>query len=364
VEQGQTAQTLTDLAEEGIEAGSIAELRRSIRHGSGRAGAGTMAGSTFGTVEIEPHEYAAMNFDEFVTRMRAETARQREAVSGYYEGLTTRNARWANGARGLLAALGTLAFLLTGVAAAIRFEPNWLPEFMRGSDKGLLVVVLLVYAAMGSISFYDRAAGRTASYFRHLGIIFAVRDLWTTFQFAILKETLALKASSGAETDSTARERVNALAQAFCSDLNKASSGEFGEWRTDFIAALKALEAASKAGTEDVSQRLRSIAEEAERQASEAKAAAEAARSAAKAVAPAEPGFINVRIVSDFDEEVVVSVDGTVRVASRGSELVLERVPPGPRTIAASATQGGIGKGAARAIDVRPGIQDLEIELK
>jgi hypothetical protein len=50
---------------------------------------------------------------------------------------------------------------------------------LDGFDKGVLLVVLAIYAVMGAISFYERATDKTTAYFRHLGIILVIRDLWT-----------------------------------------------------------------------------------------------------------------------------------------------------------------------------------------
>jgi hypothetical protein len=42
----------------------------------------------------------------------------------YYDDLRKKNAKWANGSRWLLALLGAIAFLLTGLVAALRFAPD------------------------------------------------------------------------------------------------------------------------------------------------------------------------------------------------------------------------------------------------
>src|SRR5947209_17239298 len=85
--------------------------------------------------------------------------------------------------------LGSIAFLLTGLAAALRFAPEaFLQKWdLDGFDKGVLLIVLAIYAVMGAISFYEKGTDKTTAYFRQLGIILAIRDLWTKVQFEFLK---------------------------------------------------------------------------------------------------------------------------------------------------------------------------------
>src|SRR5205823_1356700 len=102
----------------------------------------------------------------------------------YYEGLRQNNTKWANGSRWVLALLGSIAFLLTGLAAALRLAPDTEPlKFFVGADKVVLLVVLALYAVMGAISFYEKGTDKTTAYFRQVGIILGIRDLWTKVQF-------------------------------------------------------------------------------------------------------------------------------------------------------------------------------------
>src|SRR6266550_69121 len=118
--------------------------------------------------------------------------------------------------------LGSIAFLLTGLAAALRFAPEaFLQKWgLNGFDKGVLLAVLAIYAVMGAISFYEKGTDKTTAYFRHLGIILAIRDLWTKVQFEFLKELMALKSAAGAG-EAVTRERIRALAEAFCNIWTK-----------------------------------------------------------------------------------------------------------------------------------------------
>jgi len=95
----------------------------------------------------------------------------------------------------------------------------------------------------------------------------------------------------------------------------------------------------------------------AEKAATDAKAAAKAAEDAAK------PGFVNLTILGDFDEEVVVSVSGNEVARTTGKTIGLERVSPGPTKIAARAKKGTKVLDVSTIIDVKPGLQDCKLTL-
>ena len=161
---------------------------------------------------------------------------------------------------------------------------------------------------MGAVSFYEKSTDRTSSYFRHLAAIFGIRDLWTKLQFEFLKELTALKtAADPAAAEAASREHLRALAEGFCSDLNKLSIGELAEWKTEFLTSLSDLAEASKKGSEDVTKQV----QDSIKAANDAKAAAENAAAQAKAAATAlenaaKPAFITVKLTGDFEDEVVI----------------------------------------------------------
>jgi hypothetical protein len=332
---------------------------------------GRAAGNTFRAIELEPHASAELTFSEFVKSLFEKLRDLKEERFAYYDDLRRKNTRWANGSRWVLALLGSVAFLLTGLAAALRFAPpTGLEQWgLLGADKSVLLVVLGIYAVMGAMSFYDRGTDKTTTSFRQVGIILAIRDLWTKVQFEFLKELTALKAAADAAAgEAAARERIRALAEAFCADLDKAATGELTEWRTEFLASLSELEAAAKKGSEDVTKQIQEVVHAAEKAAADAKAAAEKAATDAKAAAKsaedaAKPGGVNLTVVGDFDDQVVISVDGVEAARSRGKTIALERVPPGQRRISARAKKGENELEAAYMVEVKPGLQDFSIAL-
>ena len=234
--------------------------------------AGSKEGSTFSTITLEPQATAEQNFPDYVKTLLEKLVALKQERFAYYDNLRRSNSKWANGSRWVLAALGAFAFLLTAIAAALRFVPVDDLGRWAGYDRWVLLAVLAIYAVMGAISFYEKGTDKTNAYFRHLGIILAIRDLWTKVQFEILKELMLLKDNAEPKAQATAGEHIRALAEAFCNDLNKVTTGEFGEWRTAFLASLSELEAAAKKGTDDINKQVQESIKAAEKAAADAKA--------------------------------------------------------------------------------------------
>jgi len=330
-----------------------------------------VVGNTFRAIELEPQGTAELEFSKFVEALLEKLRRLKDERFIYYEALRKQNTKWANGSRWVLALLGSIAFLLTGLAAALRFAPEaFLQKWgLDGFDKGVLLAVLAIYAVMGAISFYEKGTDKTTTYFRHLGIILAIRDLWTKVQFEFLKELIVLKDAADRKTaEVVARERIRVLAEAFCNDLNKITTGELTEWRTEFLASLSELEAAAKKGTDDVTKQIQETVRAAETAATGAKAAAEKAaadaRTAAKTAEEAnKPGALNLTLSGDFDDEVLISVDDIEVARSRGKTIALERVVPGLRKVSAHAKKGAKDVETAIMVDIKPGLQRLELVL-
>src|SRR5260221_14608673 len=109
---------------------------------------------------------------------------------------------------------------------------------------------------MGAISFYEKGTDKPTTYFRHLGIILAIQDLFTKVQFEFLKELIVLKDAADRKTaEAVARERITALAEAFCNDVNKITTGELTEWRTEVFPSPSPLQAAGEKGTDHVTKK-------------------------------------------------------------------------------------------------------------
>lgn len=332
--------------------------------------------NTFNAIRLEPQELVALPFDEFVNALIAKLRTFKRQRAAFYEGLRRKNARWANGARAVLAILGAIALLLTALAAAMRLSPETL-GLADGSkaDRPVLVAILVIYAVMGAIGFYEKGSDKTSTYFRQIATILVIRDLWTRFQFELAKELMSLKGAVDPAVTEPSRLRILSLGQAFCVDLDKAATGELGEFRTEFMASLVEMDEAARKGTGEVTKLLDDRLKEAEKAAAEAKtaaekAAAEAKTAAEKAAAAAKaaeeagkPGFVNLSVTGEFDDEVVVLVGGTEVARSRGKLIALGPRPPGPATIALRGKKGAKELETSVTVDVKPGVQEVKLTL-
>jgi hypothetical protein len=313
-----------------------------------------IVGTTFSTIEFEPEETASKNFTEFVDTMLEKLRKVKGERLAYYKSLRNQNSRWANGARHLLALLGSFAFLATAAATAIRFWGG----VLDGWDKIALLIALGLYAIMGTVSFYEKGTTKTSDYFRHLSVILSIRDLWTKLEFAFLQEVMALKkADDKVAAEPATRARIVTLAEAFCNDLNKVSTSELADWRTAFMASLTELSDAAKKGSDDVTKRLQDLVKEAEKSAADAKTAAEDAAKAAK------PGAVNVTISGEFEGDVIVFVDGVEKARSSGKSIAIESIPQGIRKFFAQAQKGTKKLEVSQMVDVKPGLQPLTLAL-
>ena len=330
----------------------------------------TVTPNTFSSIQLDPLKDAALSFDLFVESLMRKLEHLKRERTTFYDGLRKSNTKWANGARGYLAGLGAIAFLLTSVAAAIRLGPtaSYAPRLVDG-DKHIMLVVLVVYAVMGAISFYEKGTDKSATYLRQVAIIVGIRDFWTKFKFQLFKEIIAVKDAADPKAEEpAARERIRALAEAFCTDLDKAASAELTEFRTDLITSLSELDAVSKKGLEDTTKILQDAATGAAKAAADAKTLAEKAaadaRTAARAAEDAaKPGFLNVTVTGDFDGELEIATDSVASVKSLGKTVAIERVPPGPKKISAKAKKGARVMETSIMVDVKPGIQEVRLAL-
>jgi hypothetical protein len=82
------------------------------------------AGNTFKAIDLQPEASAESDFSNFVKQLLKRLEELKQDRFQYYDDLRRRNSSWANSSRQLLALLGAIAFLLTGVVAGLRFAPE------------------------------------------------------------------------------------------------------------------------------------------------------------------------------------------------------------------------------------------------
>jgi hypothetical protein len=316
--------------------------------------------NTFSSIRLDPQELAALTFDKFVRVLLSKLDHVKTERLLFYENLRRTNSLWANGGRAVLAILGAFALFLTALAAAIRLAPKSLPFAVKDgstADQGVLVTILIIYALMGAIGFYEKGSDRTSSYFRQIASILAIRDLWTKFQFDLVKELLPIKVTTDPSTTDPARLRILTIGQALVTDIDKVATGELTEFRTEFLASLAELDAAAKKGSEEITKILDDRLKAAEKEATDARAAIKAAEDARK------PGFVNLSVTGEFDSELVVFVSGNEAARSSGKTVALDGRLPGPTKIEVRAKKGTKDLNASQNVDVKPGIQNVTLAL-
>ncbi|PBC01430.1 hypothetical protein [Mesorhizobium sp. WSM3860] len=306
-------------------------------------------GNTFIPFELAPQIYGPMTFAELVSdifeRLGEFTRKRRD----YYDAKRATSTRWVFGSRIFLAVAGALAFLLTAAAAALQLDPGFAPW-----SRIALILALVIYAVMGAIAFYERATDRASAYFRYVIAILSMRDLWTKLEFEMLKELEKVrKATDVQAAEAAARDQIFALAEAYCNDLDKITTAEATEWNKEFQTSGGELDEAAKKGIEDVTKRIEDHVKTAQAAAAEAKAAVDALR----------PGQINLTIKGNFDGEVTVLLDGAEAARSVGKTIALDNVRVGTHRIATRALAAGKQLESARMVDVKAGIQSVELSL-
>lgn len=313
-------------------------------------------GDTFSTLDAQLAQIAETDFAKFFRWLYEAVEKLKSDRENFYRTLRNKNSWWINASRRTLATLGALALLLTafaGIAAMVGAEEVWLKEWQTRS----LIGAFVIYAIMGAIALFERGTDLSTSYFRHLTITIAIRNLWNEFQLTMLKEYPALLETAGTDPN-TARDRAIDLTRALCKDLDTLVSTEQTEWRTEFIESLKELDTAAKEGMGKVKTDLQAAMDMVMKAAGEAKAAAEQAKAALL------PGDINVTVSGDFDENLIVLVDQVKRHDKAVmKKFSLRGIVPGTHEIEVKARKGTEDINQSAVVEVKPGLQNYTITL-
>ncbi|EJT01466.1 hypothetical protein [Rhizobium sp. CCGE 510] len=313
-------------------------------------------GDTFSTLDAQLAQITEKDFAAFFKWLYEAAEKLKSDRENFYRTLRNRNSGWINAARRTLATLGAFALLLTafaGIAAVAGSQETWLKEWQTRS----LIGAFIIYAFMGAIALFERGTDLSTSYFRHLTITIAIRNLWNEFQLTMLKEYPGLDKIAGNDPNA-ARDRAIELARALCKDLDTLVSTEQTEWRTEFIESLKELDTAAKEGIGKVNADLQTAMDKVTKAAEEAKAAAEQAKAALV------PGDINVTVSGDFDGNLVVLVDQAKRHDKPVmKKFALRGIVPGIREIEVRAKKGTQDINQSAVVEVKPGLQNYPITL-
>lgn len=308
---------------------------------------------TLQAIDLDIRKYRDLDLLKFSDQIFADLEALKDQRFNFYNGL--RAASRANELRSFLAWLAAIAALLTAIATVIRivYAGDASPIKL---DIYFFSAALLAYGVMGAFSLFEKAQDTSSAYFRYLGITLAIRDLWTKLEFAFLKENLHFILGDAA-SESAARDRIVALAEAFCADLGKIVSDELGEWRTEFVASISELDTIAKEGGESAKNQLELAVKEYRAATTKADAAAKAAEEAS------QPALLNVTISGEFDGLVTVSVNNIKMMETTKKSFAIEQLVPGSAKIEAVATKNGKTVAFGKWVVLKSGVQELPLTL-
>ena len=326
---------------------------------SGESGAGHGSGNTLRPIEIRFEELRGLPFQDLLDRIHADLEEVKTERFDFYYTRVRANSRWALGLKNWLSVMAAVALVLTALAALLRLYAGVGPADPGGGapaagvapvDIWLFAAALVIYALMAALALYEKGTDRTSAYFRHLATLLAIRDLWTKLLFELLPESRRSYAA-GSDEEQAAVERVIALAAAFVGDLDRLATDELGTWRTEHTTSLNELEQIAETGRTGTSASLQAALSEQRK--------ARAAREAAGAEA-----IVNFTVAPAFEGEVTVTVDGREAEKTHLRSFVVDGLSPGLVTIRAQAKgEDGKARAASFVRELRPGVQDIEIEL-
>lgn len=302
-------------------------------------------GNTFNPIKLDASALAGeTDFDKYVEILTTKVKQLTDERAGYYNNLREQGS-WVNASRSWLIYLGAGSLLLTALATVMRIAPpiSKKPPPFENFDAFLLIVVLVLYAVMAVISFVERSSAAAAGYFRHIGVIVSIRNLWTQFQFEQLK--LLQKTKAGGISEAEARAALAALAQDYCVQLDSIAAGEGETWREEFKASLTELGNLSQTRLTEVETQLKA-------QRAELKQVAD---KRAQARAAEKPVMVKLTVAGGFDGEAIVYVDGTENTRTKLKTLTLGEIAPGRRVFRVVAQKAGTRLEAEQAEQIEPG---------
>jgi hypothetical protein len=313
-------------------------------------------GDTFSTLNAKLADLKQSNFASFLDWLYVAVEKLKSDRENFYRSLRNRNSWWINASRWTLGILAAAALLATAVAAMAALAGTEGTPLENWQSRGLFCA-FAIYSVMGAIALFERGTDLSASYFRHLTITIAIRNLWNEFQLTMLKEYPSLL-TTASKDEPAARNRAIELARALCKDIDTLVTAEQTEWRTEFFESLKELDAVAKEGLGKVRTDLETAMEKVTNAAKEAKAAAEQAKAALL------PADVNVTVTGDFDGNLVVLVDQ----AKRHDKPVMKKfsirgITPGLHEFEVKTKKGTQEIHLSEVVELKAGLQSYAVVL-
>ena len=310
-------------------------------------------GTTFEPLELDPFDLAThTDLDAYgkVLLGRLKTALSERMA--YFNHLRNKVAS-VNRNRRILAWLGAIAIVLTAMATAARMVNEVADDLFKSADLLLLLIVLLLYAAMGAISFFETSTDSVSSYFRYVSIVISMRDHWTRFQFEVSK-VLRSRIPDNADSDRATGQRILELGEAFWTDVEALSKGEVETWQAEFQASVSHLAEVAEGGLGTIETRLNKSIDDL----NAVRAKERAARETEK------PAFVNLSIQGAFTGVAAIQLDGVPLTTTSRKSVALSGIKPGLHQLEVRASGvGGVVLEATKHVDLKSGLQDETIVL-
>lgn len=318
-------------------------------------------GNTFSAIKLDLAAWSTSDYPTFVGALREQLIDLTKARSDWYRE-QHRQSKWVNSARSTMIWLGTIAVVLTAVAAGLRV---YLAAYAHGGyyDIAVMGLALLFYASMAAVSFFERSAEASGHYFRSIMAVLAIRDLWTAYQFKDLQLQMSIATPpTGATELAAAKQRWLDQAKQYCADLDAIATKELTEWRGAFQTSLTELSSAAKAGLTaaqtTLSDAVKADVAAAKAAADEAKKAADAAKAAAK------PASLNLTVANAPGGEAIVTIDDIV--AGRGPDrtFAFQNLAPGEHKLRVDVPTpdgGAKAKAITQIISLPGGVTNLSV---
>ena len=233
--------------------------------GPERAGLGSLIkyrprGGTFDAIKLDCKALGGQaDFNAFLDSLLGSVIAVRDDRLNYYAWQRGRRA-FVNVARRALVMLGVVALVSSALSAAIRLVgaqgSTWLDR-----SNWLLGLALVCYVLMSALSFWETATAATASYFRQIQLILGIRDLWTQFEFDLVK---ALRDKEvGAVDEQPTRTAVLELARALVAAIDALARGELDQWKLEFQTSVTTLQTVGRDGLEQIKAEIKSRVDDA-----------------------------------------------------------------------------------------------------
>ncbi len=340
-----------------------------------------MAG-TFIPINLDHDKYDRASREGFIKKLKGDLIKYRNDRLEFYEKLRDKNN--ADSLRWWMGILAVVATIFSAIAAGLRVSTVSLSAkqsiFSIPADKFDLIffgIALLAFAVLSGLAVYDRMNDFSTAYFRHNLMAEAIRDLWTPLEFELFKELK--KQEKDSPVSDSEFEHLMKTASAFCVGLNKLTSEELSDFKSEFIQSMKDLDTLASKGLKDSTAELEKAVKAhkvdadkakeevnkakkaAEEAAKKAEQAAQAAREAAEAAT--KPGYLNITVKGDYDSKLTIKVNGKEHSKVEGKNFSIGDLKQGIIRLELIAKKGDKIITYDKYLTMTAGLQNEEVTL-